>query len=421
VEDIVSRGDDDAPSSSWRKRLALAVVLAAVLAFGVIEHLPHGPVHSAAGSHQHATRRPSAVVPIAVQANGPVARPAEIGAVTVRPSGRIRLPRTGQHPAWFWPGRGRTEPIGGLPASKLGYVFTRLTSGWAIQPVSSVLSSCGGCPGSPRPVYYLSNRARTVTTVAAAATMVAPGTSGIWLTSFAAGQGFGTTAGIAGEYSIAGIPEGPAVRLPVGFTIVRGTTAGLLLVSITERSPAGFYWLWDPATGRFTASLRGVIAASATQVAVTRNCAPSCVVDVVNLNGRHRTAPGSKHKQVWSAGASPQTTLELPVGDLVAEGAFSSDGRYLALAVGSGDGGESGALAARLEVASLQTGRLTIVPHISVSSDSLAGFGWPGGDRLVAELSSGDRIQMTFWVPGAHSIAVATVDPDSDPGDLVIG
>lgn len=404
MEDILSRGGDQPPSPSRRKRLALAVVLVAVAALVVIEHLPsHGPAQHAAARHQQRAR-PSAVVPIRVRPGGPVALPAEVSAVTVRPSGRIRLPRTGPRPAWFWPGRRQAQRIGGLPASKLGYVFTTLASGWAIQPVSAVLDSCSGCPEGPRPVYYLSNRAPAVTAIATA-TMVAPGTRGMWLTRFAVGQGFGTTAGIARQYSTAGKAEGPAVRLPVGFTIARGTTAGLLLASITERTPAGFYWLWDPATSKFTASLRDVIATSATQVAVTRDCeGPSCVVDVVNLNGRH------------------QTVLELAVAELAADGAFSSDGRYLALAVGSGEDGESGSVTAKLEIASLQSGRLTIVPHSSASSESLAGFGWPGGgDRLVAELTSGTRIKMTFWTPGTHAIAIAVADPDSDPGDLVIG
>jgi hypothetical protein len=405
MDDIISQGGDDRPPAIWRRRIALGVALVAVIALVVVEHRSHGPAPSAAIRHQHVSRRPSAVVPIKVQATGVVAQPAKIAAVTVRPSGRLRLPRTGERPAWFWPGRSRTEPIGGLPASKPGYEFTRLASGWAIQPVSSVRNGCGNCPGAPLPVYYLSSRARTATTVAESATMVAPGTNGMWLTSFPAGRGLGTTAGFATEYSAAGIEEGPTVRLPAGFTIARGTTAGLLLASITERTPAGFYWLWNPATGKFTVSLRGVVATSATEVAVTRGCAPSCVVDVVNLNRRHRTA------------------LELSAGEIVTDGTFSPDGRYLALAVGSGNGGgETGALATQLEVASLRTGRLTIVPHVSVSSDALDGFGWAGGgDGLVAESNSGAKISMTFWTPGTHVVTVATVLPDADPGDLVIG
>jgi hypothetical protein len=405
MEDIISQGGADRPPASRRKRFALAVALVAVIALVAIEHWPHGPAHSATIRHQHVARRASAVAPIKVQNTGPLTLPAEIAGVTVRPSGALRLPRTGRRPVWFWPGRRRAEPIGGLPASKSGYLFTRLTSGWAIQPVSSVRNGCAGCAGSPQPVYYLSNRARTAATVAAAATMVAPGTSGMWLTSFAAGRSFGTTAGIAGEYSDAGIPQGPAVRLPVGFTIVRGTTAGLLLVSITERTPAGFYWLWNPATGKFTASLRGVVASSATQVAMTRGCDPSCVVDVVNLTGR------------------PRTALELSAGELVIDGTFSSDGRYLALAVASGNGGgATGALPTQLEVAELRTGHLTIVPDISVSSDALFGFGWTGvGDGLVAESNSGAKISMTFWTPGAHAVAVAALGLDTDPGDLVVG
>jgi hypothetical protein len=199
------------------------------------------------------------------------------------------------------------------------------------------------------------------------------------------------------------VPVGPAVRLPVGFAIARGTTAGVLLVSITERTPAGFYWLLDPDTGKIVRSFWGVIATSATKVAVVRNCAWSCVVDVVNpASGR-------------------QTSLKLHGNGQVNAASFSSDGRYLAFAVSFDDGLVNGG-ATELEVASVRNGHLTVVPHTGVSTDALAGFGWPGNDdRLVAELVVGARTQVAFWKPGSRGPAATVVRADQDPGDLVVG
>jgi hypothetical protein len=251
-------------------------------------------------------------------------------------------------------------------------------------------------------VYYLADQARAATRVGSA-TMVAPGTGGLWLTTFPAGSGLGTRSGTARQYSRGGRPEGPAVKLPEGFAIARGTTAGVLLISITERTPAGFYWLWSPVTGKIARSFWGVVATSATEVAVVRNCASTCVVEVVN--------PASGQRR----------SLRLPGGGRVNAASFSSDSRYLAFAVSFDDGLVNGS-ATVLEVASLKTGHLTVVPRTGVSSDALAGFGWPGNDdRLVAELVFSTRTQMAFWKPGTPAPAVTIIGPDQDPGDLVVG
>ena len=55
-------------------------------------------------------------------------------------------------------------------------------------------------------------------------------------------------------------------------------------------------------------------------------------------------------------------------------GAFSPDGSLLALAVSIGNGGDGGATAMQLEVASVPGGRLAVVPGTSASS-TLSGFG----------------------------------------------
>lgn len=361
--------------------------MVAVAALVVAEHLPHGH------RHQHAAEpRPTAVGQLPTIVTGPI----------VKPPPQIRVPRTGSRPVWFVPAQAKTEPIGGLPVDKSGYSFTRVDTGWAIQPQATGSVRCPGCPGSPLPVYYLASGAPAATRVGAA-TMVAPGAGGLWLTSFPPNAGIGTRAGIARKYSPAGAAEGPAVKLPVGFTIARGTTAGLLLVAITERTPAGFYWLLNPATGRIVRSFWGVIATSATEVAVVRDCAWSCVVDAVNpASGR-------------------QTPLNLHGYGRVNTAAFSPDGRYLAFSVSFANGPVNGE-DTELEVASLKNGRLTVVSHTGISTDALGGFGWPtNDDRLAAELVFSTKTQLAFWKPGIRASAIAVIPADELPGDLVVG
>jgi len=73
-------------------------------------------------------------------------------------------------------------------------------------------------------------------------------------------------------------------------------------------------------------------------------------------------------------------------------------------------------------VAAAASGRLTLVPGTWVSSDALAGFGWPAsGDRLVAELSFTTKRQLAAWRPGAARLAVATVTPGQRLSSLVVG
>ena len=76
----------------------------------------------------------------------------------------------------------------------------------------------------------------------------------------------------------------------------------------------------------------------------------------------------------------------------------------------------------QLELVSLVSGRLTIVPHTWVSSDALVGFGWPAGsDSLVAEFSFTTKVQLASWRPGASRVAIALLTPQHSPASLVIG
>jgi hypothetical protein len=85
------------------------------------------------------------------------------------------------------------------------------------------------------------------------------------------------------------------------------------------------------------------------------------------------------------------------------------------------NGGDAGALALQLDVASMASGRLTVVPGTWVSSDALIGFGWPAvSDTLVAELSFTTRAQLASWRPGAARLAVADNRLAQASGSLIV-
>jgi hypothetical protein len=64
----------------------------------------------------------------------------------------------------------------------------------------------------------------------------------------------------------------------------------------------------------------------------------------------------------------------------------------------------------QLQLVSIASGRLTVVPQTWVSSDALVGFGWPtSGDSLVAELSFTTKVQVASWRPGASRLALAVL------------
>ena len=367
--DVLSQGGDREPSP-WPRRAVIAVLMVA-LSVPVVRHLPHG---QEAAVHRPGIASPASPAPLV--APGPVlpvapgaaqSLPNEPGGIVgpVAPwDADLRLPVTGERPAWFWPATGQVKRIGGLPANRSGYVFIRADGGWAVQAAAATGQSCGSCTGLPLPVYFLADSAHSVTHVGTADAVAPAAGGGLWLTSYPLNTDLSTAVGTAQQVSVTGAPLGSPVRLPEGYAIDRGTDRGLLLTPVTPRDGVRTYRLWDPAAARFSRSFDGVIAASTGQIAWAARCAPLCRVHVL----------------------------------------------------------DSGALEMQLEMASVPSGALTVVPGTWASSDALAGFGWPaGGDSLVAELSFTSKVQVASWRPGTAQLAVAVVRPGQNPGSLIVG
>jgi hypothetical protein len=394
MDDIISQGEDR-PPGGWRRRAVLIAVLAVILAAVAVEHWPGGGSvarpQAAPGSHP----KPIPIVG---------ALPDGIAGRTGLWQADARLPRTGTQPDWYWPAKGRTKPIAGLPAYRFGYVFTRVNGGWVVQPQPVDGHACGNCPGSPGVVYYLANRAGTAVKIATG-TLVAPAavSDRVWLTSFPPDAGLGTAQGTTREYSGAGAPQGRAIKLPVGYTVATSAGPDLLLVPIVD-TPGSSEPLWNPVTRTTVRSFSDVIGVSANEVAFVPPCTTFCAVQVLNLRtGQHRL-------------------LRLPTASSLSGGVFSPDGRYLALQVDVPNTSYGGALGTQLDLVNTRTGQLSMVPDSWVSSDAMEGFGWPGSrDALVAELAFSTRVEIAFWRPDSTAPAVALVRPGQHPTDLVVG
>ena len=397
MSDILSQGGDRDPRP-WR-RWAGSIAVLVLVTLVIVQHLPR---------HRHEAARPRAaaashtsvpVVPLSLGRPGP-------GGVSGRAmsrDGSLRLPVTGPRPAWFWPATGRGKPIGGLPRHQSGYQFTRVSGGWAVQANPGTHLRCGTCAGPRAAVYFLAGGAQSATLVGTA-DEVAPGASArsLWLTSYPPGADMTSTAGTAQEVRITGAPAGSPLRLPAGYVIDQATDRGLLLAPVVQPGTAA-YQLWNPAGARASRSFERVMAASAGQVAWAAPCSPLCHVRVLHL------ATGQ------------QTVIALPRASSPVNGAFSPDGKFLALQVSSSSAGDEGALAMQLDVASLASSRPAVVPGTSVSSDALVSFGWSSrGDDLVAELSFIAKVQVVSWHPGARQLAVAVINPGPQCGSLIL-
>ena len=402
MPDILGQGEDR-PPRRWPRGLAV-VAAAALVTVVIVAHLPRDRPGATPPRPQPSARgRAPLAAPAAVAAPGAGSGPSGVTGRTLPWDASLRLPVGGARPVWLWPSTGRTQRIGGLPPDGSGYQFTRVGGGWAVQ--AGARPGCGDCAGPPRPVYFLGDRAAVATPVGLA-TDVAPGPAAgtLWLTSFPPAANLAATAAAAQEVTVAGRPAGPQLRLPAGYVIDQATDHGLLLAPAAQQPGPATYRLWNPGGPPPGRPFAGVVAAGVNEIAWAARCAPACRVQVLDLaTGR-------------------QTTVALPGVSSAADGAFSPDGAFLALEVSFYNGGDDGQLATQLDVASAASGQLTVVPGTWMSSDALAGFGWPAAsDTLIAELSFTTKVQVASWRPGAPRLAVAAIRPGRNSASLIVG
>ncbi len=396
VPDIVSQGGGR-ELGPWPRRATVAVVLVLVTVT-IVHYLPRSR-HGSAQAAATATASPPVV-----SGNGAVAQePDGITGHMLSWPGGLRLPAAGRQPVWFWPATGQMVPIGGLPPQRSGYTFIRVAGGWAIQADPADPAACGGCAGPRRAVYFLADAGRSVA-LAGLADAVAPGTAGtLWLTSYPSGADPATASGTAWEVSITGRQLGPRLRLPAGYLIMQGTERGLLLAPAPQQPGTMGDMLWDPAVPQRVRTFGEVIAAGPDQIAWAPPCGARCRVQVLNLD------------------SGRQASVELPAASWVTNAAFSPDGRFLALQLSFGDNSYDGQTAVQLELVPTGSGTLTAVPQTWVSSQSLAGFGWPAGnDILVAKLTFTTKVQLASWRPGDSRLAIAALTLRPSPVSLVI-
>jgi hypothetical protein len=301
----------------------------------------------------------------------------------------------GHSPAWLSVPAGRAEPIRGLPRSGNGYQLIRIAGGWTAQPFPAGDTGCGSCAPGPLPVYYIADGSPVASRIGAAgftAPAASPGT--LWLISYPHGADISTAVGTAQEVSVTGATLGPRLRLPAGYMIDQGTRAGLLLVQALAGPGLVRYELWDPGTRRVTRSFVDLIAASPAEVAWMPGCTASCRVHVLDLPDGH------------------VAEISLPGPGTAYDGAFSRDGRLLALQVTARVTAPGGAAATQLIVATVASGRITAVPGTTVGSGNGVSFGWQAGShQLIADVavSTADQPewQIAVWQPGDARLSTA--------------
>lgn len=201
-------------------------------------------------------------------------------------------------------------------------------------------------------------------------------------------------------------PTGRVLRFwarPGTTRLLRDTAAGLVVVQLGNLQGAELLVL-DPVTGqqrRRLATGRIALAVGPASVAhLAAGCARDCPVTVTAL----------------TSGASRD--YRLPAGGSPAEGAFSPDGRRLALAVpGQFRDGRLSVVPGFAEVLDLPTGGLLRVPGVETPAERRPDLSWSAtGSLLVVGVWAADRGRLGTWSPDwpRAPLRVLPVEP---PGD----
>ena len=385
----------------WPRPPAWVWAIAAVATVAVLA----GVIVARTGPHR-ATPTSAVTSPAAAAGNGglrmPPRKPARmVGQPLPREAG-VRLMLGGRRPAWLWAASGKTEPIRGLPRHGNGYQLISVAGGWAALPFPGNGVSCNNCAPRPMPAYYIADGSREASRLGAADFVAPAATAGaVWLVSYHAGAVMSAARATAQEFSASGAALGPRRRLPRGYVIDQATAAGLLRVS-APGTAAVRYQFWDPGTRRAGRSFPDLIAVSPGEIAWMPACTAGCTVHVLNLAG------------------GPGRVIALPGRSQAYQGAFSPDGRLLALQVTARIGAGGRVAANRLAVAVLASGRLTAVPGTTIGAGIGVDFGWqPDSGQLVADVGLQDAWQVAEWRPGDTRLHVAITRAPADTWPVV--
>jgi hypothetical protein len=302
----------------------------------------------------------------------------------------------------WWLDSGRLTPVGGLPRGGCYLPPTRLAHGWVLgrQAYKPTGQRCREL-SMPTQLYLLADGARRATRLPVTADRVVGGDdTRLWLVSF-----LGQPDPVSGQPPPQAVQQvdrtghlhSPRYRVPDGYAAWQGVGGGLLLLVRTGPGPADPVVLWDPGGGRVLRRFDRVLAASRTTVAwVAAGCGPDrCPVHLSDL----------------AAGTEIQVAVPWPAWAY--RGAFSPDGRHLAVVFGGvAAGGE--VPEARVGVVDVAARRLLGVPvAVAGGGDVGLGVGWsPDGAWLLVSAPLGPLTeQLVAWRPGDPVLHVPRRQP----------
>jgi hypothetical protein len=341
------------------------------------------------------TATPPAPPPPGTIVGGPT--PPQLRGVPLEGTGLAALlvpdPSPSATPGLFWLNSGRLTPIGGLPH---GWVLARQ----AYKQVAGL-----GCPelSVPTGFYLLADGARSAARLPVTADFVIAGDgTRLWLGSF-----LGRPDPISGQLppqaiqqvDRTGHPHSPRYRVPDGYAAWQGVGGGLVLLIRPGPGPAGpgRGALWNPDSGRMLRRYDRVLAASGTTIAwVAAACGPN---------------PCPVHLSDVAVGTDLQVAV--PQRSQAASGAFSPDGRYVAVVFGGVDAAGAGT-PARAGVIDVTAKRLRAVPGAVLGGRDV---GWavtwsPDGAWLLLSVRVGPVTeQLAAWRPGDTVLHVPSRQP----------
>jgi hypothetical protein len=308
-------------------------------------------------------------------------------------------------PGLLWLDSGRLTPIGGLPHGGCYLPPTRLPHGWALgrQVYKPTGQRCREL-SMPTRFYLLTDGANRVTRLPVTADrLVADGEdTRLWLITFL-GQPDPTSnqppPQAIQQVDLTGHPHTPRYLVPAGYAAWQGVGGGLLLLIRTGQGSADTsrFALWNPRSGRMLRRFDRVLGASGTTIAwVAAACGPKpCPVHLSDL------------------AAGTDIEVAVPWRAWANRGAFSPDGRYLAIVFGGGD--PAGVVTqARVGVVDVAARRLLAVPGAVMGGGDVGlAVSWsPDGAWLLLSAPVGPLTeQLAAWRPGDTVLHVPRRQP----------